>query len=210
MQNDNIEQRLVELEKLSQDHLEAGMALLKAGNAKMYAMDLFCVAIFKRSMSLISGFCLMIRNKNFVCAAPIIRMQLDNALRFQATFLIKNPDDLVKGFINGTHISNFKDSDTGQKLTDGYLVKQLELKFKGVTNIYKHTSGYIHLSEKHLFNALKKKDGAPARTVEMTIGSDDFAVTDNDRLEAIEAMIDISKVLLWFLSGWTAKKDSLA
>ena len=67
----------------------------------------------------------------------------------------------------------------------------------------------MHLSEKHLFNTLKKKDGASARTVEMTIGSEDFAVSDTDRLEAIAAMIDISKVLLWFLSGWKAKKDSL-
>lgn len=202
-----VEEQLKLLEELSSKHPEACMALIKAGNSKLYAMDLISIAVFKRSMALISGFCTMIRNRNFICAAPIIRMQLDNALRFYATTLVKKPDDLVSGFIDGTHINNYKDFLTGRKLTDSYLVEKLSQHFSGIKSVYKHTSGYIHLSDKHLFNALTK--GEEYRTVSMVVGPEDSVVTDEQRLEAIAGMIDITKIVLWCLSGWTAKKDSM-
>lgn len=207
-QKSPIDEKLNELKKLSDQHLEKCMELLNAGNAKMYSMDLLSIAVFKRSMSLISGFRLMIRNKNFTCAAPIIRMQLDNALRFYATTLVKNPNELVAGFIKGTHINNFKDHSNGEKLTDSYLLKLLKRNFPGIEKVYKDTSGYIHLSEKHLFNTITTKSSRE-RGLTITVGADDFVVTDLDRIEATEAMIDISKIVLWCLSGWTAHKEGL-
>lgn len=208
MKTPDVEAGLKELEDLSASHLEKCMALLNAGNAKMYSMDLLSVSIYKRSMSLISGFCLLIRNKNFTCAAPLVRMQLDNALRFYATYLVSNPDVLVSGFVNGTHISNYTDNVTGKKLSDSYLVGRLGKEFPGIVQVYKDLSGFVHLSEKHLFSALGKK-GNSQNKVSISVGSDDAFITDFQRVDTINAMIDITNIVLWLLSGWAGHKDSL-
>lgn len=203
-----LEKGLEELEELSQSHLQKFMALLNAGNAKMYSLDLLSVAIYKRSMSHISGFCTLIRNNNFTCAVPIIRMQLDNALRFYATTLVKDPNKLVSEFINGAHIANFKDLDTGKNLSDTYLVKKLGKQFPGLLQVYRDTSGFVHLSEKHLFSAMGKKEEENMQ-VSISVGSDDSFITDHQRVDAVNSMIDVTKIVLWTLSGWTAHKDAI-
>lgn len=208
MQNSKIESGLIELEELSRSHVERGMNLLTSNDSKLYTLDLLSVAVYRRSMSLIAGFSDMIRSNNFTCAVPLIRMQLDNALRFYATTLVQNPDKFVAKFISGTHIGDFTDFETGRKLSDTYLVKHLGKKFPGIIQVYRDTSGFIHLSEKHLFSTLGKKSNAE-RTISVTIGSDDSYISNFQREDAVNAMIDITKIVLWVLSGWTTHKEGL-
>ena len=88
------------------------------------------IAVFNRSISLISGFCLLIRNDNFICAARLIRLQLDSAIRFYAFFLNQKSDEIFTKFMNGEKLSGIKDSLTGKRFTDDYLFKNCVIRLK--------------------------------------------------------------------------------
>lgn len=99
----------------------------------------------------------MIKARNFICAAPLVRLQLDNSLRFYAAFLVEEPHELAKAFIDGKSIRSFRERGSKEKLTDRILVDRLSLHHSWIKEAYKQASGYIHLSEKHFFNVIGRK-----------------------------------------------------
>lgn len=210
MTEQQLENKLKELEQLQQGHLDKAMQMIKADNSALFPLDLLAISVFKRSMSLIAGFCLLIRDKNFICAAPLVRLQLDNALRFFATSLVKEPHKLAVDFIGGTPIKNFRDEKTGDKLNDHYLVTKLSAlgeQFKWVADLYKSSSGYIHLSEKHFFNSTNTKDKEPMKFATV-FGANDNFITIEDRIDAANAMIETTKIVLFLLDSWTFNKNN--
>ena len=99
-----------------------------------------------------------------------------------AATLVDNPHDLASEFIGGAHINKFKDAKTGKNLSDHYLVNSLSDKgkdFAWTREVYKNTSGYIHLSDKHFFNSLVSHEGDG--TVSFLVGAEDTSVTVGDR-----------------------------
>lgn len=117
--------------------------MLQADNAKIFPLDLMGISVSKRSMSLIKGFTEMIRQENFICAAPMLRMQLDNSLRFYAAFLVEDPHELARNFAEGQSIRNFREKGTNQKLTDRLLVERLSEHYPWIAEVYNKMSGYI-------------------------------------------------------------------
>ena len=201
-----LEELLQKLEEQKKLHVEVTMKMLSAGNANMYPLDFLAISASKRSMSLIGGFITMIRDENFICAAPLLRLQLDNSLRFYASFLVNDPHELANGFIEGKLIRDFTERRTNKKLTDSLLVERLAEHHPWITNVYKETSGYIHLSDKHLFNAMGKKDDK--QKLQLIGGEKDSFITDKNRFEATYLMIELTTVLLWLLHSWTLTKET--
>jgi len=105
----SIDKKLKHLENSKDLHLELLKMTIEADNKNLFALDLLAIAVYKRSISLINGFCDSIRNNNFICAAPLIRLQLDNLIRFYASFIVKNPHQFVSDVIEGKHIRNLED-----------------------------------------------------------------------------------------------------
>ena len=90
----------------------------------IYVSDLFLVGAARRALAHCSGFRAMIGARNFPCAAPILRMQLDTGLRIFAGTLVANADDLASAVFRGTRVSTMRDR-SGQKMLDAYLVRKL-------------------------------------------------------------------------------------
>ena len=181
---------------------------MKADNSFLFPLDFMAVSIFNRSMSLIAGFILLVRQENFICVAPLVRLQLDNALRFFATALVKDPHKVTVEFIGGTPIKDFTDEQTGKNLTDTYLVNKLsglDEKFKWVKPLYQNSSGYIHLSEKHFIISTTTKDNEPMKFASAVSAKDNF-ITTEDRVDAVNVMIETSKVVLFLLDSWSFNK----
>lgn len=80
-------------------------------------MDLLAVATLNRSLALLTGFSAMIEARNFVSAAPLIRLQLDNCLRFSACWLVSDPHDFAMKVLEGKQVRSLRDSN-GNRLTD--------------------------------------------------------------------------------------------
>lgn len=187
-------------------HLDLGLQMLKAYSGALYGLDMLAVGAIKRSMAHCSGFCMLIEKWNFVCAASIVRLQLDNALRFYAAFLVDKPHDFAVSVLGGTPIRKLRDRH-GKFMRDDYLVECLSKEYPWIPRVYKETSGYIHLSEKHIFNAIagvQDKD----RSVKIEISSEDIDFPEWIYLEAIDAFVASTDIFLRYLKGWIFTKDN--
>ncbi len=148
--NSELEHRISHIEALTNLHLSLLSEMLKADGGKMFSLDILASAAVKRSMSLCAGFSLLVRDKNYTCAASLLRLQLDSCLRFFAAFIVERPHDFAHAVLQGTPVRKIKDR-TGQFMTDRYLVESLGKKYVWMPRVYDATSGFIHLSEKHIF-----------------------------------------------------------
>ena len=202
-----MEENLKELQNCKDLFLQVTLQILKTGNG-LYTLDLMASAIANRAIALNQGFTILVQENNYLCALPLIRMQLDNCLRFYATCLVKDYNDFYLYYGSGKPICNYIDSD-GNKLTDGYLVRCLEKKFSGVQKLYKETSAYIHLSEQHLYAIAKvNKQDTKSRKVNISVGNYDI-FTETQKRTFIQYMISVNHLVLKCLMSWCNEKEYL-
>ena len=178
-------------------HFELGRYVYESG--PMYPLDLLATAALNRSLNLMNGFCALIEARNFLAAAPLIRIQLDSCLRFSAAWLVDDPHDFADKVLYDKRVNRLQDRD-GNQLRDGYLVDKLAEEYPWVKDVYKQTSGYVHLSNKHIFNA--HRPGDEEGTLEGKIAEGDSFVTDELYLEAIAAFKAITDILFEYVCGW--------
>jgi hypothetical protein len=200
---DNI---LVELSNLQTEFVKSSKRYIEAGNKKLYTLDFFASAVNNRTISLTNAFMTLAKESNYLAAVSLIRLQLDNALRFFASTLVKNSDDFVLHILSGKEIRNYKDSN-GAKLTDSYLAKQLEKYFQGINKLYKDTCGFIHLSDKHFFPTLAKLD-KKNMNIGIKVGSYDSYNLD-EKIDFSRTMLEVSKLVIIVVEQWKHEKDKL-
>ncbi len=200
------------LERLSgyrANHMELGKRIFSEGGG-LYTLDFLAIATLNRSLMLMSGFCTLIKARNFISATPLIRLQLDNCLRFSAAGLVKDSHKFALDVINGVQISKQKDRD-GALMTDSYLLKKVAHHAPWISQVYEHTSGYVHLSEKHIFSAIRPEDEREGFGIFTgTISEQDRFVSDDLYLEAVEAFQAITDLLFEYLDDWVAEKGGQA
>ena len=200
-----ISERLAFLKDSKTSHLNISEIILNRGG--IAPMDIYALMVLKRSISLVFGFVELLEKKNFICAAPLIRLQIDNLLRFHAAFFVDNQSQFVVDVLQGKKISSMKDR-AGNKMTDTYLQSRLDVYNPWLQNLYKHTSGYVHLSEQHFLNTLRASDGNRDGAFDIYIGPDDKMVTDDVYKNAIEDMIRLTESVLTFLGIWATKTNN--
>ena len=178
------------------------MMTVDSGN--MYPVDLFAMGSVKRCLSNSAAFRLLILNWNLVAARTLLRVQLDTALRFHAVFLVSDPHEFSIEVLRGTHIRKLKGRD-GKPLTDAHLVSLLSPDFPWLPEVYRRTSGFIHLSESHL--------SAPATGLSDESGTINYEFTDQDLhypefswREAIKCFTEATDIFLHYLTGWVDTK----
>lgn len=204
MSEQTIETQLLELEKFERKFFDLGKEMFEPGKVYLYPLDILATAVMDRGLSLIFGFTSQIRANNFTCAAPLVRMHLDNVLRFYAAYISPDCHEFTMKVFEGSHIRNLKDKD-GNKMTDKYLVEQLSKEHPWMTEVYEKTSGYVHLSNTHIFNSSRLKD-LEKRTIAFSISKQDRWLTDDEKLEATNCMLEISQILFDYLYGWNHTK----
>lgn len=195
------------LRESKKTHFTIAENMLKAYENSIYPLDLLAVAVFKRSLSLIRGFIQLIESENFICAVPLMRLQIDNLLRFYAAFIVEKPHDFAMDIFNGKHVRNLKDQD-GNKMTDRYLLDKLSQEFEWLNRIYEKTSGYVHLSNEHIFDAIKAKEIDCEQEFSILITDKDDEIRVETKIDATRTMCEITKVLLKYLHGWSWTKDN--
>ncbi len=198
----NIDQELGRLSELRQKHIDLGKSMLTADNGKFYPVDMFCNTILNRSISLLKGFISQIKEKNFISAAPILRLQLDNLLRLSAVWQVENPHDFASDIMGGKQVNEIKNRE-GEKMYDKLLARNLEKDFPWVISVYENTSGYVHFSHKHFANSFQFSS---ERNFELKISDVDEYVKDETYLEAILAFDEITNAIFQFVEGWVVTK----
>lgn len=201
-----IKKRLSALKKIEKSHLQLGMKMFAAYNGAVYGLDMYAYGAIKRSMANCSAFRLLLTNRNFITAASVLRIQLDNALRFYASFLVSKPHEFAIAVLNGTPVRDLKDRN-GKKMRDQYLVDCLSKEYPWIPKVYKETSGYIHFSKKHIFNAINGVD-EKNHSAKIEISSKDINLPDAIYIEALDAFMASTDIFLRYLTGWIITKNN--
>jgi hypothetical protein len=135
-----------------------------------------------------------------IAAAPLLRCQLDNGLRFFASTLVDDPHALAGNIANGTPVYKMKDRN-GRFMRDDYLKKQLTIEVPWAEALYHQASGYVHLSEQHIINTIGIPD-EEGKTVIGITGYDGSVWTEQLYIEAIEAFDASTRLVLELVKMW--------
>jgi hypothetical protein len=144
---------LKELRNYKQKHVELFKAVFYA-DSNWFGMDLLVSATLNRSLCLIRGFCDLLEGKNFVAGVPLLRLQIDNCIRLSAAWLVDDPHRFALDVFSGIPVKDQRDK-SGNRMSDSYLVGKIAEQHPWVSKVYKNASGYVHLSDKHFFNAMQ-------------------------------------------------------
>lgn len=200
-----------ELEKLKQyqkllPHI--GHEILSADTAKLYSLDFVVIGIVKRCLSLSSAFSSQVESWNMVAARAMLRMQVDSAIRLSAFWLVDNPHEMASRVIGGEQINQMKDKN-GKTMRDAYLVEQMSGEYEWMPRVYKYTSGYIHFSEKHLFDPVTKTDDK-TKQVKFLISEFDHKYPESSWYEIAACFNNCTEIVLSYLTGYELAKKGRA
>ena len=189
------------------DLMDIGKRMLDSAGGDLYTVDMFAIGAAKRTMSLLSGFDALVRSWNLTCARALLRLQIDTALRFGALTLVENRDSFVNSILGGQRIDRIKDR-LGHRLTDAYLVDCFKSKAPWLPEVYKRTSGYVHLSDQHMFAAVHGVNDE-SRTITWVIGAEDNNFPEFSWLEAIDCFDAAVGMFAGLLESWVQVKAGL-
>jgi hypothetical protein len=200
-----ITSELDQLRKYREKHFELGSRFIEAGGGDFFPLDILFVAALNRSLCLLKAFIELIQSNNLIAAAPLIRLQLDNCLRISATTRVEDPHGFAISILEGKSIK--KQRDISKKLmTDSYLLGKLATRYPWMPDLYDYTSGYIHLSEKHIFNAIQASDKEYSLNLKIT--DKDVYISDEVYLGAIYAFRRSTDALFDYVQGWIYTKEN--
>jgi hypothetical protein len=199
----NLESLLEKIDNERDRHLSLGKAMFEADGHKLFSLYFLAVAALNRSLSNISAFTQLVRAKNYLVAASLVRLQLDTFLRFFASYLVGNPHEFATSVLAGAEVRKLKDR-SGVLMTDRYLVDSVVSEFPWVPSVYKATSGFIHLSDKHVYSAIQSVDDDGK--LSMLIGSDPDRFPSELWVEMADGFIAATDALFRYLEGWAFTK----
>lgn len=184
--------RLAAIDKLESEIIRKAAERVPAGSP-MYHGHFFIFGIIKRTLSQATGFRMLIEAKNFQCAAGILRMQIDSAMRLHALTLVADQADFCREWFSGTPIDKLKDAK-GERLRDHHLRRQLAEEHPWIEEVYKDASNFIHFSGRHFFTSIVKTDD-DARIVNFAIAAEDPPKPDSEYYEIVDAFFEATKLV---------------
>jgi len=194
------------LETYREKHLQLATKVIEADNGNIFPVDLLIISSLNRSMCLLRGFLDLIKSRNFICAAPLVRIQLDNGLRLFAGTLVNDPHQFTMKILEGIPVKNQEDN-TGNKMKDFYLVEKLSGLYPWVKEVYDHASGYVHLSEKHFWNAINLIDTETGK-FSMKITDEDEFVSEQHYEQAVISFRKATDIVFNLVDGWIFSKNN--
>lgn len=164
----------------------------------LYQSDLFIISLLNRQLSLCSGFKEMNNSKNYVCAVPLLRLNIDSLLRLHALWICDDPNEVIKEMLDGKILNQIKDKN-GKKLSDAYLLDRLSEHEPWVKTVYKNCSGFVHFSEKHLGISVST-EGEDIGHFTARISSEQQHIPKEIWEELSDAFIHVNKIIIEYVN----------
>src|ERR1039458_4375479 len=190
-------------------HLKVGLRMMKAADGAVFPVDMLAWAALNRSANLVPAFASLIEARNLIAAAPLLRLQIDNCLRFHSVYIVGKPHDFAGAVLKGEQVRKMKDSK-GKFMTDRHLVECVAKDFPWIPRVYEKTSGYVHLSDAPIASVFSEtpREKLDKGICEIAIGPGDKFTQPALYEEAVEAFIAATKALFHYLVGWVETKES--
>jgi hypothetical protein len=208
---EEVRQGLERIRNQSNQAIQAALEMMRADKGALFPVDLLALGAVKRHVSTAAAFCTLIEEWNIVSARALLRLQIDTALRFSATWLVDNPHGFAGRVLAGERINRLEDSK-GDRLTDQHLVEVRKAELPWLPEVYERLCGYVHLSASHIFASMERSqtvtDGGEVvgYQVDMAIGPRDDKMPESSWMEIIRCFLETSEFLLRYLRGWTETK----
>lgn len=196
-----------DLEALSDKHGVIGKQLFDKCEASLYPADSAALAVLNRSMSLIKGFILLVSNGGYIPAVGLLRMQLDNILRFHGISSSADPHDIANKVANGVPLRNIKGTN-GKPMTDAHLKEQLADNNPWITRVYEISSGYIHFSDQHIRHLLQRSAIDEEGYRQVAIGDEDIYIRDDQRIDLVNTFLAVTRGVLTTVGSWINRRES--
>jgi hypothetical protein len=184
-------------------HLSLAKEMWKADGGNLFAMDILASAVLNRSLSLCAGFGRLVREQNYLCAASLVRLRLDSCLRFFAGYLVEDCHTFATSVLKGIPVRKMNDR-LGKNMTDRYLVDTLGKQYPWMPTVYEATSGFIHLSEKHIFSIVKTVEDRGK--VSFTLSGSGESVPLPLWREMADGFLAATNAQFEYLEGWVFTK----
>ena len=188
----SLTERLKAIESLENELLHKSQLIIPPG-APFSSIDFFLIGAMKRTVSQSRGFRILVESWNFSCATILVRMQIDTAMRINGIPLLANPEIDVKSIFDGEIMFWKLKSKNGKQMTDAYLRKQLSKKYSWVKQLYKETSGFVHLSFRHLWPSLVRINDEDQMAY-FFVSDEDPKHNEANYYEVVDAFIKVSKM----------------
>jgi hypothetical protein len=205
------EQLLIEIDNKSKAIINMGKQLT-AITAKMETFDFLLIAALNRTVNISKAYTTLIRDNNFIAAAPLVRINIDTLLRLYASIISEfDRNTFASKVMGGELIKKMKLNGTKKDLRDDTLYLELS-KIEGmewVTDIYKVGSSFIHLEKSHIFSSLKIADDKE-RIVNMTIGFHDAFISESEKFGSAIWMNKIIDSIIQQAQIWMYEKAKKA
>ena len=114
----------------------------------MLPFDTYCAMATLRACECVRAYAALVDSDVFTGCSIITRSQLDSLARLNGVMLEPDPHELAQNLIEGEPLRK-KKGRTGEKLTDGYLVKVLAQQNPWVQQAYDRLNESVHLSSFH-------------------------------------------------------------
>jgi hypothetical protein len=150
--SETLGQKLAKIEQ-ADDHLRQHFVREMREDPSIYMSDLIIFGALKRTLALSDGFRGHILNRNFTCAAALMRLQLDTALRLYAADLYGDTEEYARAVFDGKPVDKLRDK-RGKRLTDAYLADRLSEQYPWVKRMYQNLCEFVHLSNRHFFSSV--------------------------------------------------------
>lgn len=184
--------RLARLDAFEAELVRKGAPLLGSVNALSHA-DFFVVGAARRTLAQARGFKQLIEARNFPCAAAILRMQIDTAMRINALFLVEDMSAACRSVLDGARFNTLRDR-SGAKLSDAHLRAKLAEEHPWINPVYERASDFVHLSGRHFYTSIARTDDT-TRIATFTISGEDPPRPDEIYFEIVDAFLRASALV---------------
>jgi hypothetical protein len=167
----DLEARLCEIERIAGALSQLSNTYLGPQGTAIPDVEWFALAAIKKTASLSHAFCTLIRAKNTLSAAALVRLQLDTAMRIFGLTLVDDVETAGIRLMNDESYRKLRSRDN-ELLTDVFLHRKLNEKYPGFTEAYEDASAYVHLSGLHIKTGIWSRPGTPTLFFHL-FGTDD-------------------------------------
>lgn len=144
-----------DLETLRKEYLHISRVII---GENLLEEDLFFCASTDKGIRILDGFRMMIKERNLTCVGALVRMQIDNCMRTYAPFIAENRKEVLDTIIYQNKELKHCRTNKGDKMTDFTLVRELSAFDEAIKEVYKQSSGYVHLSEKAFYTIARTEE----------------------------------------------------
>jgi hypothetical protein len=197
-----VQTALQSLADLNAEHEARGRRLYEVCNGELFPCDALAFAVLERSLNQAKGFTLLLSNGGYTTGAGVLRMQLDNLLRFHGVMTSGDPHGVANQIANGVPLRKIKDTSS-RKMTDQRLLELHDAKNPDIRTIYDLSSGYIHLSIEHIRHFLLRSAIDYGQTRIFAIGDADDHMTIDSKIKLVKAYTLITRGVLACIAVWT-------